>query len=537
MLCVPELIVPIMIPRRTLVSGSLAALACPALAQPQSARVLRFIPQADLVILDPVWTSVYVTRNHGYAVFDTLYGQDSSYTARPQMVEGAQTERNGLEWRLRLRAGLRFHDGEPVLARDCVASILRWGKRDSFGQILMARTLELTAADDRTIVFRLSAPCPWLPEALGKIGINMLPIMPERLAKTDAFTQITEMVGSGPFRFLANEQVPGARVVYAKFDGYQPRPDGVPEWTAGPKIVHFDRVEWNVVPDPATAAAALQRGEADWLEQPIFDLVPTLAKQRDLDISVTEVTGNIGLMRFNALHPPFDNPAIRRALLPALNQATFMAAVAGDQTEYWQDGIGYFPPGTPMASEAGMSALSSPRSFDRAKTLLAEAGYKGERVVLLSPGDYPRIAALSLVAADMLTQCGMNVDVQTLDWGGIIRRRANKASPDQGGWSIFFTTLTGADLANPASNPALRGNGTDGWFGWPTAPQLDILRDQWLAAPDVAQRRTIAAFLQRQAFEDVPFLPLGRFFQPTARSKRLVGALTGMSLFWNIRPA
>ena len=526
-----------MLRRRTLLTGSIAGLACPAIAQPQAARVLRFIPQADLAVVDPVWTSVYVTRNHGYLVYDTLYGQDSRYAARPQMVEGAQIERDGTEWRLRLREGLRFHDGEPVLARDCVASINRWGKRDAFGQTLMARTLDLSAADDRTIVFRLSTPCPWLPEALGKIGINMLPIMPERLAKTDAFTQITEVVGSGPFRFLADERVVGARVAYAKFEGYQPCEDGTPEWTAGPKIVHFDRVEWNVIPDPATAAAALQRGEADWLEQPIFDLVPELAKRADLAISLTEVTGNIGLMRFNALHPPFDNPAIRRALLPALNQAAYMAAVAGDQTQYWRDDVGFFPPGTPMASDAGMAALTSSRSFARAKTLLSEAGYNGERVVLLSPGDYPRIAALSLVAADMLTQCGMNVDVQTIDWGSVIRRRASKAKPDEGGWSVFFTTLTGADLANPASNPALRGNGAAGWFGWPTAPKLDALRDRWLAAPDEAQRRSIGAAMQQQAFEDVPYLPLGEFFQPTARAKRLVDGLTGMSLFWNIRPA
>ena len=520
--------------RRSLLALSAGALAAPHVARAQGPRTLRFIPQADLAILDPVFTSVYVTRNHGYAVFDTLYGQDSAYRTQPQMVDGATTERDGAEWRLVLRDGLRFHDGTPVLARDCVASIRRWGRRDSFGQTLMAQTDELSAPDDRTIRFRLRAPAPWLPDALGKIGINMLPIMPERLAQTDPFKQVTEMVGSGPFRFLADERVSGARTAYARFDRYVPRPDGAPDWTTGPKIAHFDRIECTVIPDGATAAAALRRGEADWWEQPLFDLLPQLQADRTIATGLVEVTGNIGLMRFNMLHPPFDNPAIRRAVLLALDQADFMRAVAGDGAEHWRDGVGFFTPGTPMASGTGMAGLTSPRSIEAARRAVQDAGYKQERVVVMSPGDYPRIAALAAVAADLLQRCGLHVEIQEMDWGTVIARRASKAAPGQGGWSVFFTTFTGADLANPASNPALRGNGTDGWFGWPTLPKLEALRTAWLAAPDIAAQRRIAADIQTQAFEDVPFYPLGQFFQPTA-SRGLTGMLQGMPLFWNVR--
>ena len=523
--------------RRSMLALATATLAAPSLVRAEASRVLRFIPQADLAALDPVWTSVYVTRNHGYLVFDTLYGQDSAFNVQPQMVEGAITERDGAEWRLRLRDGLRFHDGTPVLARDCVASIRRWGRRDAFGQALLRATDEISAADDRTILFRLRTACPWLPDALGKIGVNMLPIMPERLALTDPFKQVTEMVGSGPFRFLADERVSGARVAYARFEDYRPREGGVTDWTAGPKVAYFDRVEWTVIPDGATAAAALRRGEADWWEQPLFDLLPQLAGDAGIATPVVEVTGNIGLMRMNALHPPFDNPAIRRALLRALDQSDFMRAVAGDQAQYWRDGVGFFAPGTPMASDRGLAALAGPRSADLARREIQAAGYAGERVVLMSPGDYPRIAALAAVAADLLTRCGMAVDVQEMDWGSVIQRRASKAPPGQGGWSVFFTTLTGADMSSPASNPALRGNGGDGWFGWPTAPRLEELRDAWLAAPDTAARQRISADLQAQAFEDVPFLPLGEFMQPTAWSRTLTGGLQGMPLFWNIRRA
>jgi peptide/nickel transport system substrate-binding protein len=513
------------------------ALAAPRLAKAETERVLRFIPQSDLAVLDPVWTSVYVTRNHGYLVFDTLYGQDSAYRAQPQMVEGATTDKDGTLWRLTLREGLLFHDGTPVLARDCVASIKRWGRRDAFGQTLLLTTDELSAPDDRTIAFRLKAPFPLLPEALGKIGINMLPIIPERLANTDPFKQVTEMVGSGPFRFLADERVSGARVVYERFAGYKPRAQGVPDWTAGPKNVHFDRVVWNVIPDAATAAAAMQTGEADWWEQPVFDLLPLLAKDSQLSTSVVEVTGNIGLLRMNQLFPPFDNPAIRRALLRAMNQADFMTAIVGDDRSAWRDNIGFFAPDTPMASNAGMAALAGPHDVARAKQDIAAAGYGGEKVVIMAPGDYPRINALCNVAADLMTRCGLNVDMQTTDWGTVIQRRASKSPPDKGGWSVFITTFTGADMSSPASNLALRGNGANSWFGWPTAPALEKLRNDWLATSDLAAQQRIAAQIQEQAFVDVPFLPLGQFFQPTVQRKTLIDGLKGMPLFWNIRRA
>ena len=524
--------------RRSLMTLAAAgALCAPAVARAGSERVLRFIPQSDVTALDPVWTSVYVTRNHGYLVFDTLYGQDDALRTQPQMVEGHRVERDGREWRLTLRDGLEFHDGSEVLARDCVASIRRWARRDAFGQTLMALTDELSAADDRTIVFRLRAPFPLLPEALGKIGINMLPIMPERLAATDPFKQVGEMVGSGPFRFLADERVSGARAVYARFERYRSRDGGVAESTAGPKRAWFDRVEWNVIPDPATAAAAMQRGEADWWEQPSFDLLPLLARDPALAQSVTERTGNIGLLRFNHLHPPFDNAAIRRALLPALAQADFMQAVCGEDRAAWRDGVGFFAPALPMASEAGLDALTAPRDVARSRREIAAAGYGGEPVVVLAPSDYPRINALALVAADLLTRCGLNVDLQVMDWGSVIRRRTSKAPPSQGGWSVFFTTFSGIDMSSPATNLALRGNGGEGWFGWPTAPRLEALRDAWLTAPDVGEQRRLTAEIQRQAFVDVPFLPLGQFVQPTVRRRELTGGLANLPLFWNISRA
>lgn len=523
--------------RNLLLTGVSAALAAPAIVRAQAQTTLKLIPQADLAVLDPVWTSAYVTRNHGLAVFDTLYGQDEAFRPQPQMLEGHSIDDDGRRWRLVLRDGLRFHDGTPVLARDAVASIRRWGARDAFGQALLAATAELSAADDRTVQFRLHAPFPLLPDALGKAGPNICAIMPERLASTDPFKQVTEMVGSGPFRFLADERVSGARVAYARFDGYTPRAEGTPSWTAGPKRAFFDRVEWHVIPDTATAAAALQRGEMDWWEKLDFDQKPKLARDPNLQVFVVETTGNCGFLRFNCLHPPFDNPAIRRAQLGAVDQADFMQAVAGDDTTATRTGVGYFTPGAPMASDSGLQALTSQRDPAAVRRALEAAGYRGERVVVMVATDFPTLAALGNVGADMLRRCGMNVDQVTTDWGTIVQRRASRAAPDKGGWNVFFSTFTGLDMMSPAVNSGLRGNGPAAWFGWPDAPRLEALRAEWFAAPDPAAQQAISRQMQLQAFQDVPFLPLGQYFQSTVQRRSLTGTLTGLPLFWNVRRA
>jgi peptide/nickel transport system substrate-binding protein len=523
--------------RRTLMKlAGAGLLAAPAIVRAEADRVLKFIPQADVAVLDPIWTTAYVTRNHAMMLFDTLFGQDAAYKAQPQMAEGLASDDGGKQVRITLRPGPLFHDNTPVLARDCVASIRRWGRRDAFGSALLAATDELSAPDDRTILFRLKAPFP-VADALGKVGPNFCAIMPERLAATDAFKQVTEMVGSGPFRFLADERVSGAHVGYRRFEGYKPREGGVAEWTAGPKVAHFDKVDWNVIPDAATASAALQRGEADWWEKLDFDLKPMLARDPNLQIFVVESTGNIGFLRMNQLFPPFDNPAIRRALLGAVKQSDYMHAVAGDDHANWRDDVGFFTPDTPMASQAGLSALTGPRDLGKVKAELKAAGYNNERIAVMVASDFPTLAALGNVGADMLQRCGMNVDLQTTDWGTIVQRRASKAPLNQNGWSVFFSTFTGLDAANPAVSLGLRGNGAEAWFGWPNAPKLEALRSQWLATPDQAQQKVITEQEQIQAFTDVPYLPLGQYFQSSAQRKTLTGTLKGLPLFWNVRRA
>jgi peptide/nickel transport system substrate-binding protein len=522
--------------RRSLLTGSaagLAALAAPRIASADAQSTIKFKPNADLTILDPVWTTAYSSRYLGLLSYDMLYGVDNALRPHPQMVAGHVVENDSKLWRLTLRDGLRFHDGEPVLSRDVVASIKRWGARDAFGQVLMASTDEISAASDKEVVFRLKAPFPLLPNALAKSTSYVPVIMPARLI-ADPTKQVTEVVGSGPYRYIASERVSGARSVWEKFDGYVPRSDGTPEFTSGPKIARINRIEWVIIPDAATAAAAVINGEIDWYEDVLFDLVPMLKTSPEVKVTTFNPAGTMGIMRFNHLHPPFNNAAIRRAVLGAVSQAEVAQAVAGNDRSMWDDKVGVFCPNSPMATDAGMQVLTSPRDYARVKRDLAAAGYKGEPVVYLTASDSYLINQQVIVVSDQLRQAGMNVNVVSVDFGTWLQRRANQAPPDKGGWNVTNTALPGLDLWDPASHLGLRGNGLKAWPGWPTSPELESLRENWFIAPDEAGRKAICRQIQLQAWQDVPYVPTGRFRDVTAYRTNVKDVLDGMPLFYNL---
>ncbi len=522
--------------RRSLLAAS-AALAAPRLAAAQNTpgrRILRFVPQADLALLDPIHSVAFVTRNHALMVFDTLYGWDAELRPRPQMAEGHTVENDGRLVTIRLRDGLRFHDGEPVRGRDAVASIKRWATRDAFGQALWAVTDELDAPDDRSLRFRLKKPFPLLPDALAKVGTHVCAIMPERFASLPSSQAIPELIGSGPCRYLAEERLAGSRNVYAKFEGYQPRQEP-PSYLSGGKVVNFDRVEWQTIPDGATAGAALQRGEVDWIEMPTIDLVPQLRRARGIKIDILDPHGSIGFFRPNSLHPPFDNPAIRRAVLRATNQADFMLAAAGEDRQFWRVPYGFFAPGSIMASDEGMEVLSKPLDAAAAKRELEAAGYKGEKVTFLAATDFPVINAMSEVQGDLLRRIGINLDYVATDWGTVVRRVLNQDPPDKGGWNGTVSFTAGSAQVNPAANNLIRGHGRAALFGWPSSAPLEEMRNAWFDAPDDATRAEIGRRMQRQAFQDVPYVPLGQFFSPTALRTDLDGMLKGIALFYGIK--
>ena len=522
--------------RRGLLATGAAALAVPTVARAQGSRVLRVIPQANLTSLDPIWTTAVVTRNHAYLVYDQLVAMDSKFVPRPAMAEGWVEEAGGLQWTFTLRPGLLFHDNEPVRARDAVASIRRWMARDSLGQSLAVLTTSLDALDDRRFRFRLSKPFPLLPAALGKPSPMPCFVFPERLAVTDAFKQVTDPTGSGPYRFVANEWNPGSRAVWARFEGYKPAPGAV-DGISGGRVPNLDRIEWTVISDSATAAAALASGEQDYWEYPLHDLLPLLKRNRDVVVGQRLSEGNYAGARINHLHPPFDNPAVRRALLLGIDQRDTLRAVVGDDTSQWAACESVYACGTTYETAAGNETLRT-RDVGKARAALTASGYAGQRTVLLAPSDYPSINALSLVTADVMKKMGFNLDVVSTDWGTVTQRRASTEPVEKGGWSVFHSTWSGADVVNPAIHQNLRANGKGAWFGWPTDPAIERMRNEWIDAADDAERKRLADAIQVQAMESVPFVPLGYFWQPSAWRRNVTGVFPcQVTAYWNLGKA
>jgi peptide/nickel transport system substrate-binding protein len=509
-------------------------LPAPALAQGAVARTLRFVPQANLANFDPIWGTQYVVRNASAMVWDTLYGFDDKLQPQRQMAESEEISPDGLTWTFRLRPGLKFHDGEPVVAKDVVASLARWAVRDPMGQMLIAIQQELTAIDDRTFKWVLKKPYPKMLTALGKNNTPIAFIMPERIAKTDPFKQISEYVGSGPMRFVKDEWVPGAKAVFEKVADYVPRQEPA-SWLAGGKRILVDRIEWLVMPDPATASAALQNGEVDWWENPISDLVPVLRKNGNVLVDIADPLGNIGSFRMNHLYPPFNDVRARRAILMAMSQDDYMRAIVGDDANLWKPLPGFFTPGTPLYSEEGGEILKGKRDLDGAKKLLAESGYSGEPVTCLVAQDQSITKAQGDVTADLLKRLGITVDFAAIDWGTVGARRAQKTPPGQGGWQMFHTWHAGADCVSPAPYNAIRANGDKAWFGWPNIPQVETEIAAWFEAKNLAEEKTAMGRLNKAALDNVVYAPTGFFLTYQAWRKNVSGIVKGpLPFFWGV---
>jgi peptide/nickel transport system substrate-binding protein len=510
-----------------------ASLASPAISPRAAARTLRFVPHADLANFDPIWTPAYIARNAGVLVWDMLYGADDKLQTQRQMIEAEEVSADGLIWNFRLRPGLKFHDDEPVLARDAVASINRWAAREPIGQMLKAIEDELTAVDDRTFRWRLKKPFPKLLLALGKIGTPCCFVMPARIAATDPFKQITEYVGSGPMRFVRDEWLPGARAVFEKFPGYEPRQEP-PSWLAGGKRIAADRIEWIVMQDQTTAAAALQNNEIDWWEVVIPDLVPALKRNSDIVVAISDSLGWVGVLAMNHLFPPFNDVRARRAILMAMSQEDYMHAYVGDDDSLWKPLPGYFTPGTPLYNEEGGEILKGPRELDAARRLLAESGYAGEPITLMAAQDLPHLKAWGDVTLDLLMRLGVNVDFTAIDWGTVVARRAQKTPPSHGGWHLYTTNLAGVECVDP-TNKFIRADGTLAVSGWPNSPAVEAEAAAWFDATMREDEQAAARRLNKAALDYVVCAPLGFYLRHYAWRKSVMGVSQGpLPFFWGV---
>jgi len=496
-------------------------------------KTISAVMHADL--RDPGMPSTaYIYRDFGYMIYDTLLAEDSNFKIQPQMAEYKVSD-DKLTYTFTLRDGLKWHDGTPVTAEDCVASLQRWGKADAMGQQLMLFTASIEAPDTKTIVLKLKEPYGLVLDAIGKPSSLVPFMMPKRLAETPAGKPIPELIGSGPFKFVQAEFQPGVKAVFEKNKDYVPRKEP-PSWTSGGKVVKVDRVEWITMADAQTAVNALQAGDIDFLEIPSFDILPVLKANPDLKVETLNKLGFQTMGRMNFLLPPFDNVKVRRAALLAMNQKDVLDALIGNP-EYFKTCGAVFVCGTPLATDVDSDTIVKGTGMAEAKKELAASGYDGTPVVIMAPGDVVSLKAQPIVAAQALRAAGFKVDLQATDWSTIISRRTSQKPLKEGGWSMFFTNWAAADLVNPAVNFPIGGQGKKGgWFGWADDPQAEKLKLDFARAQTLDDQKKIAAEIQKEVYEQVLYIPLGQFVQPSAWRKSLTGVLDGPAtpIFWNM---
>lgn len=495
--------------------------------------VLRMVPQADLKIFDPVWTTASITLNHAYMVYDTLFSLDSKLVPKPVMVESHTVSGDGLTYTFLLRSGLKFSDGSPVRAQDAVASVRRWAARNAAGKVLMGLTADLKTVDDRTFALTLKKPYGGVLSALAdQIGPF---VMREEEAKTDPAEQVRKIVGSGPFLFVESQWVPGNKVVYRRSPSYSPRSEP-PDGLAGNKMAKVEQVDWIYIPDANTAANALIAGEVDILDQAPHDLIPLLKKDKNITVFLQDPLGSQAMLRPNSLNPPFNNPKARQALLHIVDQSAYIAAMVGDPA-YGRVCFAPFSCGSQSESLVATEPFAKP-DYEKARQLMKEAGYNGEPIVLMDPTDFAVVHNMAIVTADALRKIGVNVDLQATDWSTMTGRRPIKDPPSKnpGGYHLFHTFWPALTQANPIANAPLS-TACDGsaWLGWPCDEELEKIRLSYLDAATPEQQKKVIEALQRRFFEVVPYVHHGQFFRPLAHRNTVHGMRVAINLhLWGV---
>ncbi|MBY5405784.1 ABC transporter substrate-binding protein [Rhizobium leguminosarum] len=528
------------ISRRDVIKAALAtgaALSIPSISWaqnlPAEAQTVRMVI-GDLSAFDPVVATSDPTRMHAYAIYDTLFGFDSKFEPHPQMVGKWSISDDKKTYTFQLRDGLGWHDGTPVTAADCMASIRRWGQVAAAGQLLVSRLHNISKKDDKTFIIELKEPLGALLTILA--GPFMMRETDAGLPPTE---QVTANIGSGPFTFNHALAKPGASFTYDRNEKYVPRNEPA-DGLAGGKIVKVDHVIWDngLAANQQTALAALQAGEVDFLFAPPFDLLPVIESDPNLELEVLDKTGTDNFLRMNCLQKPFDNVKARQAMLHLIDQEAMLSAAYGD-SKYVKPVTSMFGNETSLTNDENTQWYKKGGDPEKAKQLFKEAGYAGERVVILQPTDWAESNNMSQLLAAMLRNIGINAELAPSDWGGLVARRNEKVSVEEGGWSIFISGEAEANFNQVITNPILQMNGVKGWYGWPQSDDFELLRTKWADLETLDERKQVALKMQRIWWDYVPQVPLGQVVQPIARRKTLTGIVSFPSYvpFWNMQKA
>lgn len=490
---------------------------------------LRTVLEAEIVTLDPYFTTAYITRTFGFMVYDTLFASDAAGAFKPQMVDTWSVSEDRLTWRFTLRDGLRFHDGAPVTAADCVASLRRWATRSGLGGRLLEVTASLEALDARTFELKLREPYGLVIDTLGTTSSPSPFIMPARLAATPGTTPLTEFVGSGPFMYSRADHRPGDRMLLRRNPTYAARAEP-PDFLAGGKVAKVDVLDIRVVPDGTTGTAALAAGEVDYMQYAPFDLIEQIERNRALRLmNFTGPHMFTGQYRINTAAPPFDDPAIRRVLLRLVDQGDVLAGLGLDK-RFSQPCDAFFICGSSYETHAGTELLRDP-SIEAAKAALKATAYKGEPVIVMVASDLEAPRVSSTILAGRLKEAGFTVDLQVIDWAALLARRTKKA-----GWSVFGVHALGLDLSSPLTSSGINFNCKDvGTAGFMCDRRMGVLFEAFAREPDLAKRRDIAGQIQSIVYGEGLVVPFGQFAQPAAYRANVTGLIaSAIPVFWNV---
>ncbi|ESZ19977.1 ABC transporter substrate-binding protein [Mesorhizobium sp. L2C084A000] len=512
------------ITRRDLIKAGVAAgtaLSMPSVLRaqpsPDDARTVRMV-MSDLTVFDPIRSTADITRMHGFAIYDTLFALDSKLAPQPQMVENWDVSEDRKSYTFELRDGLNYHDGSPVTAADCVASIRRWAQVDAGGKLIMARARDISKKDEKTFTIALKEPLGILVDALVE-GLY-LPIMRQKDADRPATEPVTSNIGSGPFIFNEALAKPGASFTYDCNEKYVPRQER-PDGFAGAKVVKVDSVIWQNIADQQTALAALQAGETDFVLEPPADLYPVIESDPDLELQVLSKGGSTLYVRMNFLQPPFHNVKARQAMLHLIDQEAFLGVMHPDP-RYTQTVTSIFANSPLYSNDENTEWFKKGGDPEKARQLFQEAGYAGEKIIILQPTDWAAGSNASQLLAASLRKIGVSAELAPMSWSELAARRANKGSIEDGGWNIFIADYS---IANPISAAFLRANGNEAWFGWPKNDDYEALRAKWADVDTLAERQALARKMQGIWWDFVGGVFLGHAVQPTAHRKALTGLL------------
>lgn len=523
-----------MLKPRTLFKSSFIALSLAAmsLCSQAQAQTVTAVMHAPLRAVDPVISTAYILRNYGYMVYDTLLARDANGVAQPQMASWSVSD-DGKTYTFTLREGLKWHDGTPVTAQDCIASIKRWSEVDKMGQIMAGLMTEITPVDEKSFTITFEAPTDIAIRALSKPSGVAAFMMPKAVAETPTSQAITSTIGSGPFKFNTQQYRPGVQAVFEKNTDYVPRSEPT-SGLAGGKVVKVDTVKWVSMPDPMTSVNALMSGEIDFLEQTPHDLLPLLENNPDVKLQVFKKQGNQNVARLNFIQPPFDNLKIRQAALLALGQQPLLDAQIGSGSPYARTCPSVFGCASPYATDYAADKIVEAQP-EKAKALLQEAGYDNTPVVLLHGTDLMNVAPMGPVFAQQLRDAGFNVQLVSMDWASVVARRSSKAAPSEGGWNIFSTYNVLPDVENPLGFVGVAAGGDSAWFGWPNVPEIEEARAQLALASSDEEAKALDQKIQQLAIDNVVVIPMGEFDNVTAINSQVKGAVDAEApVFWNI---